>query len=177
MKHICSQCGYTQAVALVKVLRYPYNKKKGIQVFQPDDGKHLIYGNICRECKMRVLRKKRGYSRRSESKKPQVVAAVGAETRAAQHFRNLGFEVEQVDSTGPDLKCRIGNFVWTVEVKRVTKGTRNLRVGCVRPARKNDDLVAMVFPDGYVHIDSMGNHLKACCKNGTRSVTGLVKKI
>jgi len=177
MKHNCSRCNRSQDVELVKVFRYKYNNKKGVEVFKPMAGGHLIYGNICRDCKMVVLRKNRGYSKRSESKKPQVIAAVGAERAAAEHFRSLGFTVEQVDAIGPDLKCKIGNLTWTVEVKRVTKGSRSLRVSCVRPLRRADDLVAMVFPDNRIYIDSMKNHLSKCSKNGSRSVTGLFKQL
>ena len=41
--------------------------------------------------------------------------------------------------------------------------------------RENDDLVALVFESGIIHIDTMKTHLKECSKNGARYVTTLAK--
>lgn len=169
----CSSCGMIEAVIFHKTFQYG---KMRIRSFRALASGRIWYGSRCPECINIVARKKRGYTKRAESKRPQTVAAVGAETLAATHFRNLGFEVQQVDCLGPDLKCRIGKLEWTVEVKRATRGHRCWRVALVRPLRQKDDLVAIVLPNGRVYIDSMEHHLSRCTKNGSRAVTEIIKE-
>lgn len=103
--------------------------------------------------------------------------AVRCELVAAEFFRSLGFSVEVGHGAGPDLFCEAGNLSYTVEVKKAGLNSRRWRVGNVKPARKKDDLVAIVLPNGRVYIDSMEHHLDACTpRDGSRSVTRIVKE-
>lgn len=173
MEKICSKCGARADV--VELTKYRYANFCGINSYQEASGKKW-YGSICQSCRVEFIRKSRGNSSRENSKKPQVVAAVNAEKLAEEKFKSLGMEVTRVDFFGPDLICKLGQFTWTVEVKRAGFSSRRWRVGRVRKARKGDDLVALVLPNSRVYIDSMENHLKYCERSGTRTITSIVKE-
>lgn len=76
-------------------------------------------------------------------------------------------------SNGPDLFAIRDDYVLSVEVKRATtfQKRRAVRVRKVEHNRVNDDLVAIVFPNGYVLLEPMKDHLKSCGKSGERWFT------
>ncbi len=172
MNHQCTRCKKVQKVKKIKT--YSYKKSGNIDVFVGDNDRK-IYGGICYECASYTSRKRLGHSLRIESKKPQVVAAVAAENKAAQYFRSLGFNVKQTEFYGPDLICTLGVITLTVEVKRAAYQSRRWRIACVKPKRINDDLIAIVLQNDKIHIELMKDHLLKCSKCGGRAVTSLIR--
>lgn len=178
MNFTCSKCKKSETVSYVKTREYPDKTRKTpfrTIIYKNAKGQ-LLYGNICRECYNIRNRKLRGTTSRDDSKKPYVVKAVNTEKLAAEKFKQLGFSVERTQFHGPDLVCTIGALTWTVEVKPVSLFARSWRVSSVKEKRKNDDLIALVLPNGRVYIDSMKHHLSKCGKMGTRSATAIVKE-
>lgn len=181
-KITCVSCDNSYAVSFVKWFFHKgrpfhpvYNQIGEDQKTQFSEQKSFV-SNKCFECRQNSLRKNQGRVRRGDSTKPQTVAAVGAEKIAQKRFEDLGFSVKRVEVIGPDLTCKLGDWTYTVEVKRATYKGRSWKVAHVRPNRKKDDLIAMVLPNGYVYIDSMENHLSKCTKYGSRAISGIVKE-
>lgn len=54
--------------------------------------------------------------------------------------------------------------------KNVSKNKSLFRIRSVEKGRINDDLIAIVFPNGYVLIEPMKHHLKNCNKTGDRFI-------
>lgn len=177
----CSKCGKPHETAPYQEYVFLNNKTGGVVVtkyFKDKRGRSSV-GNVCHACVVARSRKKRGYpSSRDESKSKMVMVAVAAEKIAAARFESLGFIVERTEYHGPDLKCRIGNMEWTVEVKRARRMSsgRSYETDIVCKNRKSDDLIAIVMPNGAVVIDSMKNHLSKCQRGGCRSVTKMVRE-
>lgn len=149
---------------------------KNIKYYRPTTGGRLWVTNTCGDCLLDRKRKSIGFDSRSRSKDPAIMAFVRSEIRAQEHFESLGFSVKRTDSTGPDLRCRIGDLEWTVEVKRATWSSGSWRTHKVRHRRLGDDLVAIVLPNDRVYIDSMKHHLAACDASLRRTVTAIVKE-
>jgi len=140
--------------------------------------------NICPNCGRDQRRRARGQTTREESKHEFVSKGVIAEIAAQKKFESLGMKVSRTLCFGPDLTCVLGDLTWTVEVKYVGTWTSDRSakfpkygVGPICEKRKNDDLVALYMPNGYVYIDDMQMHLKKCNKSGMRVLTSLVKEI
>lgn len=135
--------------------------------------------NLCGSCLKNTSRKTKGTIPRELNPIPFIKKAVDAERAAAEKFEQMGFEVKRTDCFGPDLLCSIGPLTWTVEVKSVTETKIKDRsyyvTGRVSRRRREDDLVAIVLPNGHVLIDSMPLHLAACNNGGGRSVTKIVR--
>ena len=118
----------------------------------------------------------RRYSRENKTK------AAWSVDRARAELQRLGFQVAVPacpTEEGPDLLLaaipKIGTA--TVEVKlaglsKCAKG-KAWRVNRVGKLRQKDDLIAIVFPNGHVHLDAMRDHLKLCNKSGDRYLHGL----
>jgi hypothetical protein len=93
---------------------------------------------------------------------------------ARAYFLDLGYHVTQkrsVSANGPDLVILSGSDSFRVEVKTSSLNKRAWRVPPV--LRQEDDLVALVFPSGAVHVDSMSDHQALCTLSGYRYVTVL----
>lgn len=93
--------------------------------------------------------------------------AVGrsAERKAAHFFTTQGYNVELNNKVkGPDLIITKGTTSYFVEVKAAYKHTTGtgFNVGTIRKARRTDDLVAIVFPNGLIHVEPMEAHIMAC---------------
>lgn len=88
-------------------------------------------------------------------------------------FGLLGFQLSGFrhrTANGPDCYAAKGDRIYTVEVKCVSWRGKN-RVPPVTPKRRNDDLIAVVFPGGYVFIEPMADHLKLCSPTGYRHLS------
>ena len=105
-----------------------------------------------------------------------------AADRARHELQRLGFQVGiPACSTqpGPDLVLaaipKIGVAHVEVKLAMLSKCKRGKawRVNRVGALRRKDDLIAIVFPSGYVHLDPMKDHLKLCNKSGDRYLAGL----
>ena len=75
-----------------------------------------------------------------------------------------------VNTNGADLFAVKDDYVLSVEIKLANKpkGKNVFRVRGVENNRKNDDLIAIVFPCGYVLLEPMRDHLKGCNSQGDR---------
>lgn len=85
----------------------------------------------------------------------------------------LGFKCtkpRKKNANGVDLFAVKDDYVLSVEIKKADKGknVNVLRVRGVSEPRKNDDLIAIVLPCGYVLLEPMQDHLKLCNKQGDR---------
>lgn len=93
------------------------------------------------------------------------------------YFEELGYvttKANPVCANGTDLTIIKGKNSFRVEVKTIFKSSRVWKVNKV--TRKQDDLVAIVFPKtGYVHVDTMLTHLRECSKSGFRCMNKLGK--
>jgi hypothetical protein len=89
-------------------------------------------------------------------------------------LKSMGYKTTKPrhkNSNGVDLFAIKQDNVLSVEVKRAIypKKDRNvLRVRGVEKNRKNDDLIAIVLPCGYVLIEPMKHHLLSCNHQGDR---------
>lgn len=175
----CKGCGKSEELAFVKEM---LSKRKS----RPDSpGRTKVFidvrgrkrrGLICPRCVDLRERKRRGHKSLDECNYVPIKTGVKSENTAKTIFESLGFSVERGYGRGPDLYCKIGTMQWTVEVKTASYAARSWRVGRVVPMRKNDDLVAMVLPNGRVYIDEMQCHLSKCMKGGPRTITDIVEK-
>lgn len=96
--------------------------------------------------------------------------------QAVQALESMGYEVLTVaksTANGPDLHVMRTGIVLRVEVKKARYSSRSSAVHPVEDARKHDDLVAVVFPSGYVLIEPMQDYLKCCAESGSRSFFGI----
>lgn len=95
---------------------------------------------------------------------------------ATRFFETMGYQVivsGKGTANGPDLHIVKDNLVLRVEVKKARRCKRSMAVHPVEPARRNDDMVAVEFPSGYVLIEPMKDYLSCCAKNGSRSFFGI----
>lgn len=171
IKRTCKYCGKTENVTRIR----PKTVSRAF-IGVGKDGRRW-YSLFCPDCKLDQNRRVSGKRARDGSPHAHVQAAVNAEKIAQKRFQDLGFDVERVSCHGPDLVCKLGEWVYKVEVKRATKTKTGWVCGWVTPKRKNDDLIAIVMPNGYVYIDDMQMHNDSCDKSGKKTITKLVKKI
>lgn len=100
--------------------------------------------------------------------------AAWAVDRARTVMQNMGFSVSiplDVNENGPDLEAFSGTRKFLVEVKLAHKNKRAWRVN--RCTRKSDDIIAIVFPSGYVLFQGMSEHNQLCNASGDRYITAL----
>jgi Holliday junction resolvase len=91
-------------------------------------------------------------------------------------LKQLGYKTtspRHKNHNGIDIFAIKEDHVMSVEIKTACKikGKNALRVRRVEHNRKNDDLIAIVHPTGYVLIEQMKDHLKNCNKTGDRYLT------
>lgn len=97
----------------------------------------------------------------------------------SKEFEKMGFNIIAQcltkNSPGADLHIQKGNMVLRVEIKnaRIKDGRNSSEIPPVEEARKNDDLIAIVFPSGYVLIEPMKQHLTCVGEYGSRSFYGI----
>lgn len=87
----------------------------------------------------------------------------------------LGYKTtnpKHVNANGVDIFAVKDDCVLSVEIKNAIKPKNKnvFRVRGVEITRQNDDLIAIVFPNGYVLIEPMRDHLKCCNKQGDRFI-------
>lgn len=167
----CKTCG-----AVKMKIRKSYGR------FVDEAGK-LWNGKACNDCKSAFATKcRRTAGVRAVDDLPYRSAVRGraSERLAAKHFEGQGYEVKLTSYLGPDLRLRKqGAAEITVEVKSVTKVGEyfSWAIAPVLPTRQQDDLIAMVFPDGTVIVEQMQQHLRQCNSSGGRTVTKIMKSL
>lgn len=80
-------------------------------------------------------------------------------------------EVSNVSANGIDILAIKNGKGYAVEVKSVIRGDRGSRVKKPHP---KSDLVAVVLPNGFIHIELTSDWNRLCQKDGSRSLTRLV---
>lgn len=96
--------------------------------------------------------------------------------KAMVEFINMGYEilsVAQDTANGPDMHIKKDDLIFRVEIKKARKSKRSMAVHPVEPKRQHDDLIAVVFPSGYVLIEPMQDYLMCCADSGSRSFFGI----
>lgn len=91
-------------------------------------------------------------------------------------LKSMGYEILTISkntANGPDLHIKKDEMIFRVEVKKCRSQNRSMAVHPVEDLRKNDDLICIVFPSGYVLIEPMNHHLKNCAPSGSRSFFGV----
>lgn len=95
---------------------------------------------------------------------------------AVKALEMMGYEILSVargTANGPDLHAMREGIVLRIEVKKARPCKRSMAVHPVEEARRHDDLIAVVFPSGYVLIEPMEDYVKNCSATGTRSFFGV----
>ena len=75
------------------------------------------------------------------------------------------------NANGPDIFAITDKKAMSVEIKKASTPNNEssvLRVKAVEKNRRADDLIAIVLPCGYVLVEPMRDHLKACNSSGVR---------
>lgn len=96
--------------------------------------------------------------------------------KAIKALENMGYKIltkAKKTASGPDLHVQKDNMIFRVEVKKARLIKRSMAIHPVEPLRKHDDLIAIIFPSGYVLIEPMKDHLKSCAEAGSRSFFGV----
>ncbi len=94
------------------------------------------------------------------------------------YFKDLGYQIlkppRSKNSQGTDLTVVGKRSALRVEVKpaRCVKGTC-WQVRGVESGRLQDDILAIVFPNGRVHLEDMGQWVQSMAKDGSRGITAL----
>lgn len=78
------------------------------------------------------------------------------------------------NANGPDLTIIKNDSAYRIEVKILYKiRSGSMQTGPIEEARRNDDFVAIVFPNGFVFIEPMDEFLKLANLDGRRTFTFL----
>ena len=91
-------------------------------------------------------------------------------------FKKLGYKTtspRHKNANGPDVFAVNEHRSFSVEIKKAriaNKGRTVFRVDPVEKNRREDDLIAIVHPSGYVLIEHMADHLKSCNLGGQRFI-------
>ena len=99
---------------------------------------------------------------------------INAHELVSKTLKKMGYKttVARKDtSNGVDIFAIKKDRVLSVEIKTANNPRKELNVLRVRKVEKNrlnDDLIAIVLPNGYVLIEPMRDHLKSCNKHGDR---------
>ena len=96
-------------------------------------------------------------------------------TPVIKTLRRLGYKTTKPrhkNSNGVDIFAIKNNYVLSVEIKLAIKpkGKNTYRIRGVEHNRKNDDLIAILFPSGYVLLEPMEDHLSCCNSQGDRFI-------
>jgi hypothetical protein len=100
--------------------------------------------------------------------------AAWAVDRARAELQRMNYQVEPPQGVcvqGPDLVATRGQKRFTVEVKLAIYHRRAWQVN--RVTRKDDDVIAIVWPSGAVWFDLMSQHLACVGASGDRYLTAL----
>lgn len=163
---IKSEVKCTKCKKIKTKIRYPKKTKRWL--FKDENGK-LWDAGVCPLCKLR-----RSCKPRDEVENPRYKTGRKSEITAKKYFESLGYEVDLVNVTGPDLTIRKNGIVKTVEVKTVSKDKRkrgrNYAVAAVWKTRVNDDMIAYVLGEQVV-VREMKDHLKEVGISGDLVVT------
>jgi hypothetical protein len=95
---------------------------------------------------------------------------------ACEQFEKIGYKILTKaigTQNGPDLHVQKDDIIFRVEIKKARPIKRSMAVHAVEEGRIHDDLIAIVFPSGYVLIEPMKDHLKCCAESGSRSFFGI----
>lgn len=109
-------------------------------------------------------------------KEIEINGEVSCNQLAAKAFQLMGYEIlTLVEGTtnGPDMHVKKEDLIFRVEIKKARAMKRSMAVHPIEEARRHDDLVAVVFPSGYVFIEPMEDYLFNCSDSGTRSFFGI----
>ena len=152
-----------------------------LKVIRSNKGSRRWDGNRCPACTdIYNTAKKRaaGSLPIDEVRNPKWVKARNSEKLVAAYLEGYGWSVALTTIRGPDLTASKGFLKCTMEVKSAFKAKAGdyWRVGYVDERRKNDDVVAIVFPGNVIYFTSMREHLSLCDKSGARNVTCLIRK-
>lgn len=87
----------------------------------------------------------------------------------------LCFDINKDTTNGPDLTIARNGKSYRVEIKKACKSTRSWVTTPVGKSGKTCDLIIIILPGSKLIIQPMREHLKLCCKNGSRFITNLVE--
>jgi hypothetical protein len=175
MVAICKLCNKEH----VKI-RTKADPKANSYVYEDRSGKRW-HGRICPICCPTVQmerNRRKGIKPRDQIVDKSNAKARWAERAAERHFTDQGYKVEITKGTGPDLTLFLDGKVLTCEVKLAIPKSKHpdcFFVQAVAPKRRKDDLIAIVFSNGFIHVEPMKKHLRACPKCGLRAVTSLIR--
>jgi hypothetical protein len=179
MKYECGRCG--ESKDRIRDGKYPNGCWKWIDI----NGRHWS-NRFCPKCKNAIGVE--GNHRRGRSKpidkvtNKQWMIARRSERVTAVYLKSIGYKnVKLTTMMGPDITCEKDGDTFTFEVKTImSRGKNSYRVGRVTPLRRNDDMVALVLPGEFIHIEPMSDFLKKYNSGSSRSnstITALVLSI
>lgn len=106
------------------------------------------------------------------------IKAKKTELIAKKYIESIGYtNTVQCTAQGPDVVGFMNGRKYLFEVKPARKYFKQWLTSPVLPLRKNDDFIAIVFPNGFVSIQLMVDHLKVCSPAGHRNVASLFKEL
>lgn len=105
---------------------------------------------------------------REQSKYYKMRKGFESECLAKIFFETKGYSVSQALMHGPDLILKKDESIQTCEVKTIFKTKWGIYSPKVSPKRKQDDLIALVWPTGFISFCSMEEHLSKCGPGGYR---------
>lgn len=168
----CRDCGLEKARNLDDVTT------TGNKRFKDENGRRW-YRLRCPECTLLYNRKSKGKVARAEVVEYKNRLGFESESVVKRFFESLGFEVTQSNSTGPDLTLLAGDRTMTCEVKTATShfvdGKPYWFCSPVYPKRRRDDLMAIVFEESVINLETMAEHLAACTQSGRRQLTEMAR--
>lgn len=172
MKTKCRSCSLLKEK--IKSEREPTHSR---WVYRDENGKRWS-GRLCPSCKEEYSlnwRRDNGYLPIDEVLYSTTKKGRMAEKTVQTYFEQMGAIVKITKTKGPDLLVKLGNKTFTVEVKSASPNGTGWRIAPVSDLRKNDDFLAIVFPDNRIHIEFMKDHLSKVSSSGVRGVTSLLK--
>lgn len=157
--------------------RETHKNSHGQTVYEDDHGMRTI-GFRCNPCvrlMMRAINRKNGHKPIDEVAEHRNAIGRKSEHMARELFESLGFSVEMTTKNGPDLIATLGDSKIKIEVKTALKRPAGgWGVGKVHGERKLDDIIAIVFPTGLIHLEKMSDHLMRCSESGSRPLSYLL---
>lgn len=99
---------------------------------------------------------------------------------AREYVESLGYtDIVATTGKGPDLVAKKGGKTFTFEVKLACRipNTNSWSTAAVCPNRRNDDFMAIVFPNGKVFVCTMTEHHQASSPCGRRCVSEMAKEL
>ncbi len=92
------------------------------------------------------------------------------------YFKVLGYQIlaepKSQHTSGPDLTIVGKKVALRIEVKTARQTKKNCwQVRGVEKNRLQDDIVAIVFPRGQIHLEEMSQWAKTVAKDGSRGIS------